>query len=145
MRRQLNASLGLDRNEARPYKKSNSNSTQDEKEGSVDKKMNKEKSQLCKKFMENGYCPYEKRCKFAHGLSELRKNNEHNSKYKTKECGSFKNNLFCVYGDRCNFIHVVTPIERDDCECWEESRHEDVEMELIRRGWQKKSKLLTLL
>lgn len=60
--------------------------------------------------MENGYCPYEKRCKFAHGLAELRKNNELNSKYKTKECGSFKNNLFCIYGDRCNFIHVKGPV-----------------------------------
>jgi len=27
----------------------------------------KEKSQLCKKYLENGFCPYEKKCKFAHG------------------------------------------------------------------------------
>lgn len=57
--------------------------------------------------MENGYCPYEKRCKFAHGSQELRKNDQLNSKYKTKECGSFKNHQFCAYGDRCNFIHCT--------------------------------------
>jgi hypothetical protein len=28
----------------------------------------KEKSQLCKKYLEFGFCPYEKKCKFAHGL-----------------------------------------------------------------------------
>ena len=27
----------------------------------------KEKSQLCKKYLEFGFCPYEKKCKFAHG------------------------------------------------------------------------------
>ena len=27
----------------------------------------KEKSELCRKFMEFGYCPYQKKCKFAHG------------------------------------------------------------------------------
>lgn len=30
-------------------------------------KPSNEKSQLCKKFMENGNCPYQKKCKFAHG------------------------------------------------------------------------------
>ena len=49
----------------------------------------KEKSQLCKKFIENGYCPYEKRCKFAHGLHELKKNDQMNCKYKTKVCVGF--------------------------------------------------------
>lgn len=28
---------------------------------------NKEKSELCRKFMEKGFCPYQKKCKFAHG------------------------------------------------------------------------------
>lgn len=45
---------------------------------------NKEKSELCRKFMEFGYCPYQKKCKFAHGCHELKKNNTTNSKYKTK-------------------------------------------------------------
>lgn len=68
LRRQLNPSYGLQRKEDRTYQKSTSNSTQDGKETSIDAKHTKLKSQLCKKFMENGYCPYEKRCKFAHGL-----------------------------------------------------------------------------
>jgi hypothetical protein len=67
----------------------------------------KEKSQLCKKFVENGYCPYEKRCKFAHGLHELKKNQQANSKYKTKTCGGFLQDGFCPYGNRCNFIHPI--------------------------------------
>ena len=65
----------------------------------------KEKSQLCKKFVENGYCPYEKKCKFAHGLHELKKNQQANSKYKTKTCGGFLQEGYCPYGNRCNFIH----------------------------------------
>ncbi len=69
------------------------------------KATHKEKSQLCKKFVENGYCPYEKKCKFAHGLHELKKNQQTNSKYKTKTCGGFLQDGFCPYGNRCNFIH----------------------------------------
>ena len=65
----------------------------------------KEKSQLCKKYLEFGFCPYEKKCKFAHGSHELRKNQQVNSKYKTKECGVFLTEGFCMYGERCNFIH----------------------------------------
>lgn len=65
----------------------------------------KEKSQLCKKYLEFGFCPYEKKCKFAHGSHELRKNQQFNSKYKTKECGVFLSEGYCMYGERCNFIH----------------------------------------
>ena len=53
--------------------------------------LNKEKSELCRKFMEKGFCPYQKKCKFAHGSHELKRNNAMNSKYKTKECGAFFN------------------------------------------------------
>ena len=72
----------------------------------------KEKSQLCKKFIENGYCPYQKKCKFAHGLHELKKNQQTNSKYKTKTCGGFLQDGFCPFGNRCNFIHPsVVPVK----------------------------------
>jgi hypothetical protein len=55
--------------------------------------------------VEQGYCPYEGRCKFAHGLQELKKNHQANCKYKTKVCGGFLQEGFCPYGNRCNFIH----------------------------------------
>jgi butyrate response factor 1 len=55
--------------------------------------------------MENGYCPYEKRCKFAHGLEELKKNDQANCRYKTRPCGGYLHEGFCTYGNRCNFIH----------------------------------------
>lgn len=67
--------------------------------------LNKEKSELCRKFMEFGYCSYQRNCKFAHGSHELKKNNGVNSKYKTKECGAFLTDGYCRFGDRCNFIH----------------------------------------
>ncbi len=60
---------------------------------------------MCKKFIENGSCPYQGKCKFAHGSHELRKNSQLNSKYKTKECDIFVNEGYCIYGERCNFIH----------------------------------------
>ena len=145
LRRQLQPTQAHQRREERTYQKSNSNSTQDGKEDSVDAKYNKLKSQLCKKYMENGYCPYEKRCKFAHGLGELRKNNQYNSKYKTKECGSFKNNHFCIYGDRCNFIHVTTSALQEEETLLRQPKTVDVDMELIRSINQKQSKLLSLL
>lgn len=30
-------------------------------------KLNKEKLELCRKYLEYGYCPYGTKCKFAHG------------------------------------------------------------------------------
>jgi hypothetical protein len=65
----------------------------------------KEKSELCRKFMEFGYCSYQRNCKFAHGSHELKRNNGLNSKYKTKMCGAFMNQGHCHFGNRCNFIH----------------------------------------
>lgn len=72
-------------------------------------KKDKEKSQLCKKFIEFGVCPYEKKCKFAHGSHELKKNQQPNCRYKTKECGVFLHEGSCMYGERCNFIHAKPP------------------------------------
>ena len=56
--------------------------------------------------MEKGFCPYQKKCKFAHGCHELKRNNTMNSKYKTKECGAFFNDGSCRFGERCNFLHT---------------------------------------
>lgn len=99
---------------------------------------NKEKSQLCKRFMENGYCPYERKCKFAHGCEELKRNQETNSKYKTKECGVYINQGYCPYGDRCNFIHQKVRIEQ-------EMKSIDEEFIAIRSSGGNSSRLLKLL
>jgi hypothetical protein len=59
--------------------------------------------------MQLGSCPYQRRCKFAHGSHELLSNHQRNNKYKTKHCGNFATNLACMYGERCNFIHARLP------------------------------------
>ena len=74
---------------------------------------NKEKSQLCKKFIEFGICPYGQKCKFAHGQHELRKDKQQNYKYKTKECNGFVVDGYCSYGNRCNFIHPTPKTTQD--------------------------------
>lgn len=56
--------------------------------------------------MENGECPYQLKCKFAHGLHELTKDRYVNLKYKTKECIAYFNNTCCHFGIRCNFLHI---------------------------------------
>ncbi len=60
------ASLSIE-SPVKSHKKSSSHSTDESADESGEIKVGKEKSQLCKRFMENGYCPYEKKCKFAHG------------------------------------------------------------------------------
>lgn len=49
------------------------------------------KNELCKNFIRNGTCYYGFKCQFAHGIDELRKNENQNSKYKTKRCLSYYN------------------------------------------------------
>lgn len=98
----------------------------------------KEKSQLCKKFIENGFCPYQNKCKFAHGSHELRKNKQFNSKYKTKECGVFMSTGFCLFGDRCNFIH--TRVKVTLC-----SRVSDPQFQVIKAERRGASRLLEIL
>lgn len=78
----------------------------------------KTKTSLCKNFTEKGFCPYGKRCQFAHGPHELKINRECNRSYKTKECHAFSKKGFCCYGSRCNFIHKQTANENVE-EKWE--------------------------
>lgn len=67
----------------------------------------KEKTELCRAFVEGGYCKYGSRCKFAHGQEELRPVLRH-SKYKSVKCRSFHETGACPYGQRCRFIHNET-------------------------------------
>lgn len=72
---------------------------------STDIGRSKLKSSLCKNFAMNGFCPYGKKCQFAHGPQELRCNENINTSYKTKPCFSFLKKGYCPYGHRCNFQH----------------------------------------
>ncbi|XP_077319474.1 uncharacterized protein LOC143941820 [Lithobates pipiens] len=62
------------------------------------------KTELCNSYSENGFCAYQNRCQFAHGLSDLRPPFQH-PKYKTELCRSFHLLGVCSYGPRCLFIH----------------------------------------
>ena len=64
----------------------------------------KYKTELCKKFMETGFCAYGNKCRFAHGKHELM-TKPINTNYKKKMCKSFQETGFCPYGSRCNFKH----------------------------------------
>lgn len=66
--------------------------------------MSKAKSSLCRNFTSKGFCPYGRKCQFAHGVQELRCNLGENA-YKTKPCHAFSKKAYCQYGDRCNFLH----------------------------------------
>lgn len=67
----------------------------------------KAKSSLCRNFSEKGYCPYGKKCQFAHGIHELRFNADE-TVYKTKLCVAFTKKNYCPYGPRCNYLHLQT-------------------------------------
>jgi len=62
------------------------------------------KTELCVKFQELGACPYNTRCRFAHGEAELRSKPKPRQ-YKTKPCNNFMKTGKCPYGARCNFLH----------------------------------------
>ena len=64
----------------------------------------KYKTELCKSFIENNFCQYGNKCRFAHGENELVIKAKI-SNYKRKLCKSFFNEGFCPYGIRCNFRH----------------------------------------
>jgi len=89
------------------------------------------KTAMCKHFEQNGSCPLQQKCHFAHGEHELRKiddplpqgsrtqqGGEHKayqsfgsnqvpssvSNYKTVKCKFFEKG-YCKYGDGCSFAH----------------------------------------
>ena len=62
------------------------------------------KTELCKNYQAKGFCPYGRKCKFAHGEVELiTKIQEVN--YKKEKCKSFYERGYCPYGSRCQFQH----------------------------------------
>ena len=62
------------------------------------------KTEMCRTFVENGFCKYGSKCQFAHGSTEQRLLPRH-PKYKTEYCKTFHTTGFCTYGARCHFIH----------------------------------------
>ncbi|KAI3884846.1 hypothetical protein MKW92_024190 [Papaver armeniacum] len=69
------------------------------------------KTELCNNWVQTGGCGYGARCRFAHGIRELRPVIRHPS-YKTKACTTVLRGRFCTYGHRCHFRHALTDQER---------------------------------
>lgn len=64
------------------------------------------KTEICKNWEKSGSCPYNTKCRFAHGKIELMaKEMEANPNYKGKDCLSFFKYGYCNYGRRCCFKH----------------------------------------
>jgi len=90
--------------------------------------------------MEYRVCPYEGRCKFAHGTAELLSNQQANNKYKTKMCENYNKKGCCLYGARCNFIH------QDASKVQNKNREEiSIELGVIKLSSRGRSRLLLLL
>ena len=66
-----------------------------------------QKTELCNKW-EGGACSYGGRCRFAHGLQEMRPVIRH-PRYKTLPCQMFAAASGCPYGHRCHFRHSPAP------------------------------------
>lgn len=62
------------------------------------------KTELCSQWLAKGSCPYNHRCRFAHGPKELRPVTR-DANYRSKPCRKFKSQGWCPYGARCTFIH----------------------------------------
>lgn len=66
----------------------------------------KYKTEMCKNWEKFSSCPYNTKCRFAHGKKELlTKEVESNPNYRVKDCLNFFNSGFCSYGKRCCFKH----------------------------------------
>ena len=66
----------------------------------------KYKTEMCKNWERSGNCPYNSKCRFAHGKKELMfKELEANPNYRAKDCYNFFRHGFCSYGRRCCFKH----------------------------------------
>ncbi|XP_039827525.1 putative zinc finger CCCH domain-containing protein 21 [Panicum virgatum] len=70
------------------------------------------KTELCNKW-ERGACPYDGRCRLAHGMEELRPVIRH-PRYKTLACQLFAAGSGCPYGHRCHFLHSL-PSTAESC------------------------------
>ncbi|CEP07735.1 hypothetical protein [Parasitella parasitica] len=65
------------------------------------------KTESCRNWAELGHCRYGKKCRYAHGDSELRTVPRH-TRYKTQICRAYHMDGSCPYGIRCTFVHDAT-------------------------------------
>lgn len=65
----------------------------------------KHKTELCKSFSELGSCRYGEKCRFAHGVHELKKLSIPNENYRKRPCKNWESGE-CRYGMRCQFRHL---------------------------------------
>lgn len=69
------------------------------------------KTELCREWSTSGWCYYNKRCSFAHGLHELRPVFR-SKKWRTKRCRNWHTTGYCPYEHRCQFLHDQSPPRR---------------------------------
>ncbi|VDN01717.1 unnamed protein product [Thelazia callipaeda] len=75
----------------------------------------------CQAWKDTGRCNYGKRCKFAHGIEELRPVPKtevkifNNPRYRTALCIKYTTFGYCPYGDQCHFIHDPIKIDLEKC------------------------------
>lgn len=69
------------------------------------------KTEMCKNWLEQGFCRYGPKCQFAHGTDEVHKAKKHSKQYKSKKCKAFHEKDYCLYGSRCQFKHEERSLE----------------------------------
>ena len=115
--------------EASPSKNKNKNKTKNKEKKAFLKKKNKKKkakkdpkepfkgeaidfkikfkTELCKYYEANQYCPYGDKCAYAHGKENLRSKVTNTTAYRSKKCTQFFEQGYCPYGNRCQFAHQL--------------------------------------
>lgn len=77
----------------------------------------KYKTEICKNWEKSQNCPYNNKCRYAHGKEELmKKEAEANPNYKAKDCFNFFKYGYCNYGRRCCFKHDDRKINEETVE-----------------------------
>jgi len=82
-----------------------------EEERSAKDRQSLYKTELCREWSTSGWCYYNKRCSFAHGLHELRPVFR-SRKWRTKRCRNWHTTGYCPYEHRCQFLHDQSPPRR---------------------------------
>jgi hypothetical protein len=72
----------------------------------IKREKGKIKTELCLSFDRDGTCQYGDKCRFAHGIEELRQKTRH-AKFKEVCCDYYHYHGYCRYGIRCCYIHDI--------------------------------------